>query len=623
MFNDIDKQIAALDLDLIIKSANCGDLIPRDYQCLAYKLAGEAIRHYDGPAFVTASVGAGKTIMMAMLAKRFQDMGMPGIVLARSAELVEQNAEALWMAGCKNSIFSASAGIKSAKYPVIVGSEKSIFNSLNTSLSDFCPAYVLLDEAHMLNVDDIQAEHPDTQYAQILIELQRRCLAKNGKQLRVLGFTGSPFRGTKPILGTYWKKQICDIPSEYLVKRGFLVPTFFGYVDDDVAYDLSAFRATGIDGTADFTLSQLEEMQKEIMSQGSKTQKIMLDVVARTKDRNGVLITCSGKKHCEEAARYLPKGSYVIVTETMGMKSRKAAIDAAKYGKVKYVFQIGCLTTGVDVSYWDTSVILRKIGSLTLLIQLLGRGMRLLKPFLSEAGIIKEDHLVLDYTDTMAELGEMYANPILEQAALARAKKNHDTKKCPSCGTENAPGARRCIGESASSPDGRCEYFWSSKVCEDRMIDGIGKIKGCGTMNDPSARNCRCCGEQIYDPNANLQNRPYTDNDYCEVKKFDVRLTSDGAGLLYEYHIETDGKPHVAREVFWPESTNQVAKNMWRTKGIFPHVKDPKIKSMLIGCKSAKKIIENKSFISAPVRITHRFNDKRRDVINRKEFNGK
>lgn len=620
MKNEIDAKIAELDLEAIVKQANCGDLTPRDYQTLAYKLAGDEIRKYEGPFFVNASVGAGKTAIMGMLAKRFQDIGYCGLLLARSAELVEQDAEMLWTCGAKNSMYSAGTGKKSRAYKISVASEKSFFNVMNTVFDDFVPDFLFLDECHMLHWEDLISDHPTTQYAQIIIEMQRRCRLHKGRELRIIGFTGSAFRHTTPIIGPFWKKQVCDISTDYLVKHGFLVPTIFGYIDESDMYDLSMFHSSGEEGLNEYTEKELAAMQKAILAQGEKTPKIIMDVIRRTTNRNGVLITCAGVQHCHEAAQYLPEGSYVIITDNTSAKKRKIALDAAKNGKIKYVLQVGCLTTGVDVSYWDTSVILRKIGSLTLLIQLLGRGMRLLKDYLALLGITKDDHLVLDYTDTMSELGELYSNPILEAAQLAKAKEKKDTKPCPHCGTENAATARRCIGEDESSDDGRCEYFFKSKVCEDRVIDGPGEIIGCGAQNDPCARQCRKCGQQIYDPNANLSNRPYTDNDYVDVHNFNVRMTSNGEGVLYEYGIHLDGKPYVAREVFWPAGDNPGTKNAWKMKGIFPHVKDPKAKSQLLKCRNAASVMAVKHAIESPKRITHRLNDKNRDIINRKQF---
>lgn len=638
MTHKIDAMIAELDIDKLRSVVHTGEIEPRPYQWLVYEKTAEVIRKFGKdpkPSFVTASVGAGKTIMIAMIARRFQDMGWEGLVIARQGEIIEQDAEELWNLSVKNSLFSASLGRKSTAYPLIAGTEGTIINGLfdkkdesgnilsKGALSDFCPRYILIDECHQMNWEDVVSERPETQYGVIMTELNRRCKAKYGHDVIVIGYTGSPFRGTDSIKGAYWKHEIVNIDTKYLVDIGFLVPTIFGLHDiDDLHYDLSAFEASGSDGTQDFTSEQLKQMQKEILEQGTLTQKIMLKVMELTKNRNGVLITCAGKKHCQEAAKYLPEGSYAIVTEDMGQKSRRKALKDAYTGKIKYVFQIGCLTTGVNIPLWDTSVILRKIMSLTLLVQLLGRGMRLLKKEQIDAGYHKEDHLVLDFSGTMFELGQLYEDPILEEAEAQRSKRSGEQVPCPKCGTMNSPYARRCIGKDPLSPDGRCEEFFSYIRCGFdkhgiRIFDD-----GCGTKNDPTARYCRHCDRVLRDPNAALNERAYTDNEWTEVKDFKIELTKDEKGVVYRYFImKENGREGWANEVFYPFGRQEkYLKNQFKIKGLLNHVSDRNLIDNLMNCHSAKAFMAFTGLIRAPKRITHRFNDKGRDIIHRKEF---
>lgn len=639
MTHKIDAMIAELDIDKLRSVVHTGEIEPRPYQWLVYEKTAEVIRKFGKdpkPSFVTASVGAGKTIMIAMIARRFQDMGWEGLVIARQGEIIEQDAEELWNLSVKNSLFSASLGRKSTAYPLIAGTEGTIINGLfdkkdesgnllsKGALSDFCPRYILIDECHQMNWEDVVSESPETQYGVIMTELNRRCKAKYGHDVIVIGYTGSPFRGTDSIKGAYWKHEIVNIDTKYLVDIGFLVPTIFGLHDiDDLHYDLSAFEASGSDGTQDFTADQLKQMQKEILEQGTLTQKIMLKVMELTKNRNGVLITCAGKKHCQEAAKYLPEGSYAIVTEDMGMKARRKALKDAYTGRIKYVFQIGCLTTGVNIPLWDVSVILRKIMSLTLLVQLLGRGMRLLKKEQIDAGYHKEDHLVLDFSGTMFELGQLYEDPILEEAEAQRSRRSGEQVPCPKCGTMNSPYARRCIGKDALSPDGRCEEFFSYIRCGFdkhgiRIFDD-----GCGTKNDPTARYCRHCDHVLRDPNAALNERAYTDNEWADVMDFKVQLTKDGEGILYRYWINRcDGKEGWANEVFYPYGGAIHMKNMFKAKAVFPHLDDKSMAGKILKCQNAKQFMMYAGLIKAPKRITHRINDKGRDIIHRKDFTG-
>ena len=635
----IDAMIAELDMDKLRASIHTGEIEPRPYQWLVYEKTAEVIRKFGKqpkPSYVTASVGAGKTIMIAMIARRFQDMGWEGLVIARQGEIIEQDAEELWNLSVKNSLFSASLGRKAYAYPLIAGTEGTIINGLfdktaddgtvtKSLLSDFSPRYILVDECHQVNWQDIISEQPETQYGVIMNELNRRCKAKYGHEVIVIGYTGSPFRGVESIKGAYWKHEIVNISTKYLVDLGFLVPTIFGGQDiEDLQYDLHEFASSDVDGVQDFTDSQLKEMQEEILKQGTLTQKIMLKVMELTRDRLGVLITCAGKKHCKEAAKYLPEGSYSIVTEDMGQKARRKALKDAATGRKKYTLQIGCLTTGVNIPYWDTSVILRKIMSLTLLTQLLGRPMRLLKPDQIAAGLVKENHLCLDFTGTMFELGGLYEDPILEEAEAQRAKRSGEQVPCPRCQTMNSPYARRCIGKDSTSPDGRCEEFFSFIRCGFdkhgiRIFDD-----GCGTKNDPTARYCRQCDHVLRDPNAALNERAYTDKEWTDVQDFKVELTKDAEGVLYRYLVvKADGKTGWANEVFYPFGGKpKHLRDMFKMKALLPHLEDKSMLKKMMDCHDAKTFMHYAGLIRAPKRITHRFNDKGRDIIHRKDFIG-
>lgn len=649
----IDRMISEIDIDTLRPGVHTNGVEPRPYQWLVYSKTADIIRQTirnPQPSFVTASVGAGKTIMIAMIASRFQEINendkikyndsidrWQGLVIARQGEIIDQNAEELWNMQVNNSLFSASLNRKSTAYPIICGTEGTIVNALFDSkdedgkvskvgeLSGFTPRYALIDECHQVDWEDVVSDSPKSQYGVIITELNLRCKEKYGHNLIVIGYTGSPFRGTDSIKGAYWKHEIVNIGTKYLVDLGFLVPTIFGLQDvEDLQYDLSAFHGSDIDGTQDFTTEQLKSMQSEILEQGTLTQKIMLKVMELTKDRLGVLITCAGKKHCQEAAKYLPEGSYSIVTEDIGQKARRKALKDAYTGKKKYTLQIGCLTTGVNIPYWDTSVILRKIMSLTLLTQLLGRPMRTLKDFQVAMGLVKENHLCLDFSGTMFELGQLYEDPILEEAEAQRSKRTGEEVPCPKCGTMNSPFARRCIGKDQASPDGRCEEFFSFIRCG---YDKHGiKIfdDGCGEKNDPTSRYCRSCDHVLRDPNAALNERAYTDNEWTDVKDFKIELTKDGEGILYRYLVtKADGNDGWANEVFYPfGDAKKHMKDMFKMKGVIPHIDDRSMITKITKCHNAKAFMLYAGLIKSPKRITHRFNDKGRDIIHRKDFLG-
>ena len=116
---------------------------PYDFQWECYDATVEHIKTSTEPAFIYASVSAGKTIMQSMLAKRAQVMAettgkqqLKILFLARTGELVEQTTDEMWGMKARCSIFSQSLKRKSTKYNTIVGSERTVFNALEAQLKD-------------------------------------------------------------------------------------------------------------------------------------------------------------------------------------------------------------------------------------------------------------------------------------------------------------------------------------------------------------------------------------------------------------------------------------------------------------------------------------------------------
>jgi superfamily II DNA or RNA helicase len=598
---------------------------PYEFQWEIFEKTISHIRTTSEAGYIYASVSAGKTIMQAMLAKHGQMVAelankqqLKMLFLARTGELVEQNSEEMWGMGARNSVYSASLGLKRAEYPVIVGSEGTVCRSLDTALKNFIPDILFIDECHQVDF-----ENPECQYMKIILELQIR-----NPKLRIIGYTGSPFRGVQPIKGKFWKHQIYKIDMWELVGMGFVHAPVFGFGDDEDHFDFSSIEKPVEEGTEDLSKEQLKQMENIILKDKEKIHGIMNKIIHATKDRNCVLITCSGSKHIKECAAFLPEGSYAIINEKTPYKERKAIKEGCNNGTIKYVLQIGCWTVGVNIPPIDTIVILRRIGSLTLLIQLIGRGIRKLKDYHHKLGMLKHDCLVLDFSDTMETMGEMFNDPILEAAQFEKAKRDDmELKRCPRCDFMNGEFARRCMGEDfrpkkmpplwphkpksmrirrliRKEKDGRCGFFFTSKKCEQ-----------CGVENDATARSCRHCDAMLIDPSLNLNRKAYTENDLKEVVGHQMQLTTNMNGVIIQYQLDNG---EVATEKYFPGSDSKVAKDIFWNNFICKHV-TPAWRSKFWG-KPAKFVIAQKALFDWPVKITHRVNDKGDSIIARKVF---
>lgn len=598
-------------------SKQYGRITPRDYQQAAIDKAIEHCKTSNDPAVLDISVGGGKTIIIGALAKHVSDKGGSVLMLTRQSIICEQNSQDAWLCEVKNSIYSAGLNIKKATYKTIFGTEGTVYNALQkdakysdgnseepSELINYKPDLLLIDECHHYDwVND------ECQYSILIRELYRR-----NPKLKVIGLTGTSYRSTTPIIGEsddyFWKKKLIDINTEYLTKRDFLVPFSFGFGHDDTKYDLEEFKSTGEDGVKDFTKEELLAMEKKILSAETTTEKIILEVVEKTRNRNGVMICVSGKKHMKEAAKFLPKNSYAMITDDTPERERNKLLKEVYEGKRKYVLQINALSTGYNCPILDTLVILRKYGSLTLLVQTVGRVLRLLKDEQKQAGIIKDEALVLDYTDTFAELGELYFNPILEEAQFSKSKEEHDLIECPRCGEQNSKFAVRCRGEANGQ---RCDFFWRSRLCKDFYVEGKLRQSGCQAENAPTARSCRICDNVLIDHNANLSRRHYTVNDYKPVEKFEM-IPCQNNGVLVKYSMPNGEE---AKVFFNPYGGNKTAKTIFNKKFVKMHCTTPSLKSIAMRSRNAGELCSYKNEFDTVTAITHRVNDKGQSVITK------
>jgi superfamily II DNA or RNA helicase len=576
------------------------------------------------PAYINCYVSAGKTIIAGAVANHCHSVGAKLLILARTGELVDQDQQEVWNMDSPCSIFSASLGRKSTHFSTVVGTEGTVANALDTNFTQWVPHVIIIDENHQVPWQDV-LDQGDSCYSKIINHFQ--LLNPN---VCIIGMTGSPYRGIESIRGPFWKEELKPaIDRKFLVDNEYIVPTIFGYGHDDVQYDLKKSDVDEV-GTKDFSNSQLEELHNQMSL--TTTQLIMREVMEKVKDRLCVLLTCAGGKHCEEAVAVLPEDEYAIITDKTPSKSRQQILRDHKAGllnsrgtfRYKYIAQIGCLTTGVNLPLLDTSVLLRPVGSLTLLTQLLGRGMRLLKPEHTEAGYSKHDHLTLDYSGTMAAMHQMFNDPFLEDAVLAKAKEQDMLLECPDCKTMNSEHARRCIGPDSlnNQPDDRCGYFWQSRKCEDQLVNGLLKVKGCGTENDTAARECRNCHVQLIDPNAKLTNKSYDAGDWKPVLRMNIDVAGKNQdGICVKYYLDVfdeNGKQEIASVDYWAIKAG--GKRTWESGFVRRHINGYGFQQKIISMTPVQ-VVGSKAMFDIPAMITHRINEKGKSIVHGLKFN--
>lgn len=601
-------------------------------------------RNIHPPVIVSASVSSGKSIMLAETAKAVREAALAKdkpttvfvMIIQAQGILCDQNSSAAWSVGLQNSIFSASLKRRSTHYSVVYGTIGTIARALDTHrfsaytpeemamtperrfrLGKFHPDLILIDENHQ-----VPFESPDSQYMKTLNHFYDM-----KPYMRLAGMTGSPFRASQSIIGDtpdhlwravasikpddpeYPEGGVGDgvISTEFSIDQGWIVGPVFGYPDDDdVHYDFSHMAESKWDYPED-------ELDAAVVDK-ELCLKICADFVKKTADRKGVLIFAATQRHTRQISAALKllgvePDQIGIITDKVKQAEQDRILKAAQAGDLKYVINVSVLTTGVNVPWWDTVVFMRPIASIVLLIQAIGRVLRLLigegdVPMLERdeltaderkaliAASDKPDALVLDYAGVMDTLKDLYDNPVLEQADLAKAKKDElNLIECPACLEQNSPNARRCIGRDRQGV--RCEFFFSYRECP-----------ACRTKNDTTARECRneLCRRALIDPNAALHGKHYTDGESIPVRAMQV-LDGAGGKISIRYEL-ADGRAPI--EIYYPQAGKQRVVNSRIWAAWVAKLPIPEREKLRLSRMKAETIMKNLDLIPVPAEISAR-----------------
>ncbi|HXH31955.1 MAG TPA: DEAD/DEAH box helicase [Bacteriovoracaceae bacterium] len=460
----------------------------RPYQQEAVKNTLDYFRKQRGPAVIVLPTGAGKSLVIAELAKIARGRVL---VLAHVKELVEQNYLKYKSYGLEAGIYSAGLNKKDSSQKVIFGSIQSVANAEDEFFDVF--TLLIIDECHRVSLEN------DTQYSTVIAKLRER----NG-HLCILGLTATPYRlglgwiyeySHKGELKTeefrFFKQCVFELPLDFMIKKGYLTKPI--KIDIPVtSYDFSDLTESG----KMYTSGQVEEILK---GQRRLTPLIIKNIVDITQSyhRQGVMIFSSTVRHAQEILECLPPGQARIVIGDTEESDRDSIITDFKQKKFKYLVNVSVLTTGFDAPHVDVIAILRPTESVSLYQQIVGRGLRL------DAG--KKDCFVLDYAGVRHDI---YSPEISDK----KPQKDSDPVEvtCPQCGfvnnfwgLRNLDGdviehfGRKCRGaeQDLSTLEIRtCGYRFRYKLCHK-----------CSSENDITARTCTTCAAVLIDADAKLK----------------------------------------------------------------------------------------------------------------------
>lgn len=451
----------------------------RDYQKTAVAQTLSYFRSRREPAVVVLPTGAGKSLVIAELARIAKGRVL---ILAHVKELVEQNYEKYKSYGLSAGIFSASLNQKDWYQKAIFGSVQSVARAPDEFFKDF--TLLVIDECHRVSEDG------ETQYQEVVEKLK-----KNNSDICVLGLTATPFRldtgwifkedavgELKTDENRFFAKCVYDLPLSFMIRHQFLTPPV--KVDIPVTcYDFSDLNEEN-GRYSDQKLNEILHQQKNLTP---FIVKNIIDISERM-SRKGVMVFSSTVMHAEEIMSYLPKEEARCVLGDTKIEEREKIVQDFKGQKFKYLVNVSVLTTGFDAPHVDVIAILRPTESTSLYQQIIGRGLRL--------DTHKKDCLILDYTG----MGHNIYSPEIRDR---RPSEDADwvEVECPQClqinifwGRKDENGSvwehfgRKCQN-MILSPQGHlisCGYRFRFKICS-----------SCGAENDLASKQCQKCKENL------------------------------------------------------------------------------------------------------------------------------
>ena len=561
----------------------------RDYQQKAVDQVVQYFKRKRAPAMVVLPTGAGKSLVIAELARVARGRVL---VLAHVKELVEQNYEKYSSYGLIAGIYSAGLGKKEQDQKAIFGSVQSIARAPDEFFKDF--SLLVIDECHRV------ADDGATQYQEIIKKLKDQ-----NPGLCILGLTATPYRlglgwiyeyshtgELKTDQPRFFKHCVYELPLSYMIKNKYLtVPV---KVDLPVtSYDFSELS----EKDRLYTTAEVEEI---LQSQKRLTPLIIRNIIdiADRYHRQGVMIFSSSVRHAEEILSYLPPEDSRLIVGDTEVASRDRIIAEFKQKKFKYLVNVSILTTGFDAPHVDLIAILRPTESNSLYQQIVGRGLRL-----SEG---KKDCYILDYTGMGHDI---YAPEISDK----RPAKDTVAVKvpCPLCGFENdfwgyandegeviEHFGRKCRG---ATQDDRtyeivpCGFRFRLKLCH-----------SCGAENDVTAKACEKCNTTLVDADTKLKQAKLSKNSHVLTPDritFDERQDKNGNSYLEIRYYDYDSQ-YVSEAHFFGNSSSIKKFNI---NFLRSHLRRPELASAIT---QPLEVIKYQSLFRLPAFVIVRKQDK-------------
>lgn len=212
--------------------------------------------------------------------------------------------------------------------------------------------YIIVDEAH-------HAQAPT--YKKVVRHFEPKYL---------LGMTATPVRLDQKRIEELFGDPIFNLGFGEALSGGLLTPIKYSIMDDELNVDeIEKFMTSD----EKITLNQLNS--KFFIPK--RDEEIVKTIRRKIEETNGkrTVIFCKNINHAEKIAELMSEAA--VVHSSMNIEEANARIESFKHGQVPVLIAVDKLNEGVDIPEIDIVVFLRTTTSPIVLLQQMGRGLRL------------------------------------------------------------------------------------------------------------------------------------------------------------------------------------------------------------------------------------------------------
>ena len=389
----------------------------------------------DKNSMVYAPTGAGKTIIFCSIIADYINTGRRVLVIVNREFLINQIVNSLKLFNIKTKIGYIKAGYKEDRQARLqIGSVQTFMRRKIYLKADL----IIIDECHTTCFHKAYSD------------------INNHYNCPKIGFTASPWRLKNQYEFKLYFDKIISLPSssiKTLMKNGYLCKA----------------RSFGFGGIIDFTDSEINRGQDFVI--GKMQNKFIINKIPQLivehimyhpeiSGKKGIIFNSGVKQSILQTKLLNEKGiSCVHIDGNTNQAERDNYFKMLENGNIQYISSVSTITEGLDVKSIEVIILARATLSLSLYIQMVGRGLR------TYPG--KTQCFVFDYGDNIKRFGVVTEEFAVNMEEPKRLEPS--LKECPSCGHMNYAFSKICVncGE---------EFPTKNKKNEEPFVPEFGEI---------------------------------------------------------------------------------------------------------------------------------------------------